>query len=113
MYNLLLSINAIWLICIIALLISPQKCLFFIDKTKRKRTPYIFLLLGGYILFFVFASPVIEKTPERIAERKAEAEQKELEEIQQLKGSELTSNEKELNLDIRGCLLYTSDAADE
>lgn len=102
MYNLLLSINAIWLICIIALLISPQKCLFFIDKTKRKRTPYIFLLLGGYILFFVFASPVIEKTPERIAERKAEAEQKELEEIQQLKGSELTSNEKELNLDIRG-----------
>lgn len=102
MYNLLLSINAIWLICIIALLISPQKCLFFIDKTKRNRIPYIFLLLGGYILFFVFASPVIEKTPERIAERKAEAEQKELEEIQQLKGAELTSNEKELNLDIRG-----------
>lgn len=100
MYNLLLSINAIWLICIIALLISPQKCLFFIDKTKR--IPYIFFLLGGYILFFVFASPIIEKTPERIAERKAEAEQKELEELRHLKTSELTSNEKEFNLHIGG-----------
>ena len=75
MYQLLLTVNAVFLIYVFAVFVAPQKTLFFIkDKSKRKRIPYSLIVLACYIGWFALMSPVIEKTPERKLERIEEAD---------------------------------------
>lgn len=73
MYYLLILINVIFLLFIFGVLISPKSFLFFVNKNKRKRSPFIWVLIALYIGFVTIASPIIEKTPERIQEHVDEA----------------------------------------
>lgn len=103
MYYVILTLNLIFLIYLLLVLMIPRKMLFFIkDKEKRNRIPYIFILLGIYVILCLITSPIIESTPERKAVSKEleflTQKEKDEKEIQNV----LNEQETELNFYLKG-----------
>lgn len=83
MYYFLIILNAVLFCIVILAFVMPQRTLFFVkNREKRKRFPYAFLVLVVYLVLFFAMIPLIDNTPEVIAEREAE-EQERIAEIQQ------------------------------
>lgn len=69
MYYILIILNLILLAYVVFTFVKPQKALFFIkDSAKRKIMPYSLLVLVAYLVVFFILAGVIDNTDERKSE---------------------------------------------
>lgn len=102
MYYILLLINFLFIAYIVFVAVKPASALWFIQEGKRKRIPYLLYVVAAYCAFFYFCSGLIEKTPERIAERKEWEKEALNEKIDNNPSLKLTSEETEMNQYLSG-----------
>lgn len=102
MYYILLLLNFLFIAYIVFVAVKPASALWFIQEGKRKRIPYLLYIILVYCVFFYFCSGLIEKTPERKAERKEWEKEALNEKINNNPSLKLTTEETEMNQYLSG-----------